>query len=159
VRSVDLFSGFELESQFECRYEHLHFDKGVSEMDGETALKFVRSRHSSEDGGDFARSRRQNAVLDSVKLKILSLSAVKSYDDIFTEFKEMITTDIDPSFIKSITGVLGDPDSYQVRFSSVSDENVLTNTRSLSGQFILIPKEGEGVWANVQKFIYNEIQK
>jgi len=49
------YSGFKLEQQFTCRYEHLHFDKGITHMDGATALKFVRSRHSETDGTDFAR--------------------------------------------------------------------------------------------------------
>src|SRR5690606_22235607 len=40
-------SGNLLEQSFPCRYEHLHFDAGVTPMDGETALKFVRSRHSA----------------------------------------------------------------------------------------------------------------
>lgn len=153
------YSDFDLEKQFECRYEHLHFDQGKVEMDGETALKFVRSRHSSEDGGDFARSRRQRAVLTAVESKLLSLSAVKSYDDIFQEFRNMITTDIDTSFIKSIAKVFEAPNDYEARFSSVSDENVLVNTRSLNGQFILVPKDGEDVFVGVQNFIYDAIQK
>src|SRR5690606_8070895 len=41
---------------FPCRYEHLHFDAGVQSMDGETALRFVRSRHATgAEGSDFAR--------------------------------------------------------------------------------------------------------
>src|SRR5579884_3030834 len=45
---------------FSCRFEHIHFDKGMTHMDGTTALKFVRSRHAlGIEGSDFARSRRQ----------------------------------------------------------------------------------------------------
>jgi len=50
------YSGFNLEKQFTCRYETIYFDTGRSEIDGETALKYVRSRHGD---GDFGRSERQ----------------------------------------------------------------------------------------------------
>ena len=42
-------------------------------MDGKTALKFVRSRHSAGDEGtDFARSARQQQVIEALGNKILS---------------------------------------------------------------------------------------
>src|SRR3990167_7312250 len=46
------------------RYEYLHFDAGSQTMNGETALKYARSRHSTNlnEQGDFARARRQQKV-------------------------------------------------------------------------------------------------
>ena len=57
---------------FPCRYEHLHFDQGTTHMNGETALKYVRSRHSLQDGSDFGRAARQQRFLEAVKDKIIS---------------------------------------------------------------------------------------
>jgi len=43
-----------------CRYKHVHFDKGLTFLIGERALQYVRSRKAwGDEGGDFARSRRQ----------------------------------------------------------------------------------------------------
>jgi LCP family protein required for cell wall assembly len=52
----------------------LHFDQGVQHMDGTTALRFVRSRHSYDngEGSDFARARRQQRVVEAVKSKVVS---------------------------------------------------------------------------------------
>lgn len=61
------YSGFELEKQYKCRYETIIFEKGKTKMDGATALKFARSRHSATYGGDFARSERQMAILFGIK--------------------------------------------------------------------------------------------
>ncbi len=62
---------------FPCRYEHLSFQKGITKMDGETALKFVRSRHAlGPEGTDFARSQRQEKVIRAVKDKIFSTGTV-----------------------------------------------------------------------------------
>lgn len=148
------YSGFDLEKQFECRYEHIHYDEGINHMDGEAVLKFVRSRHSSQHGGDFARSQRQRAVILAMKDKLLSLTALKSFDDLYSEFTKMLRTDIDLTKAKDLYDIFGDPDEYEISFLGLSTENVLVETRSLDGQFILIPKEGEDIWAGVQNYIF-----
>lgn len=63
--------------RFDCRYEHIRFNAGLTSMDGETALKFVRSRQgTSGEGSDFARSRRQQLILQSFRSKVLSLETL-----------------------------------------------------------------------------------
>lgn len=62
---------------FTCRYEHIRFDAGLTHMDGSTALKFVRSRHGTNgEGSDFARSARQQKVIDGVRSKMLSFETL-----------------------------------------------------------------------------------
>jgi len=149
----------ELHHQFTCRYEHIHFDKGKMFMDGETALKFVRSRSSQQHGGDFARMERQQRVILALKEKLLSLSGLKSIDDIFVEFSSLLKTDINLDGLKKLLDFLGDYNNYDINFLSLTSENVLLQTKSLDGQFILIPKEGEGVWRGLQMYILEEIEK
>ena len=86
------------EDSFPCRYEHLHFDKGPIHMGGETALKFVRSRHAlGPEGTDFARSKRQEKIITAVKEKIFSaetlLNPVK-IANIYTAVQDSIDTDV-----------------------------------------------------------------
>lgn len=83
---------------FPCRFEHLYFEKGNVEMDGDTALKFVRSRHAlGVEGTDFARSKRQEKVIRAVKDKVFSadtfLNPVKLIS-LLELFKDSIDTDI-----------------------------------------------------------------
>ncbi len=67
------------EAMFACRFEHLHFNAGETQMDGKTALKFVRSRHGlNSEGSDFARSRRQQLVIEAFREKSLSLSTLSN---------------------------------------------------------------------------------
>lgn len=50
-----------------CRYETVEFKEGWQKMDGETALKFVRSRKSQGDeGNDLARAKRQQLVIKAI---------------------------------------------------------------------------------------------
>lgn len=58
--------------EVKCRYEIISFSQGRQHFDGETALKFVRSRQSEgSEGGDFARSGRQQKVILALKDAII----------------------------------------------------------------------------------------
>lgn len=59
------------------KWTSVTFKKGPEHMDGKRALTFVRSRHGSNgEGSDFARSRRQQLVLDAVRNKLFSLGTL-----------------------------------------------------------------------------------
>ena len=59
--------------EYQCRYEHLHFEAGQQSMDGVMALKYVRSRNAEgEEGTDFARSQRQQRLLLALQKKIFT---------------------------------------------------------------------------------------
>lgn len=83
---------------FICRYERISFDSGLTHMNGETALKFVRSRHGTNgEGSDFARSKRQEKVLEAFRKKILSfetLSSPNKLSELIKTFGKSIDTDI-----------------------------------------------------------------
>lgn len=60
---------------YACRFEALTFQQGWTHMNGETTLKFVRSRHGTNgEGSDFARSARQQKILLALKDKVFSAS-------------------------------------------------------------------------------------
>ena len=146
-------SGEKLEQQFTCRYEQLHFNKGLQTMDSATALKFARSRHSKEDGGDFNRSARQKLVIEAVKKKIISLNFIPKIIPLINSLAGNLTTDID---LNKLEELLSRSDEYQtdkIESFPVTDQNLLMNSKSSIGQFILIPKLGENNWTDIQKFI------
>lgn len=152
-------SGFLLEKQFECRYEHLHFDRGSVHMDGTAALKFVRSRHSDQHGGDFARSERQQTILFAVMDKLISMDAVSKHAELYDQFKSVITTDITKGDVKEFVTKMGDPKDYQIRPINLTTENVFHESTSSNGQYILIPKAGIENWQEIHQFIDTEIKK
>lgn len=147
------YSGFQLEKQFECRYEHLHFEAGSQLMNGETALKFVRSRHSDTHGGDFARAQRQLAVLLALKNKIISIGALDNTPSFIKQFENIIKTDFDVQVAKKLLKDVPGLAEFEVRSIHLTDENVLVESKGPQGQFILIPKEGVGKWEKVRSFI------
>ncbi len=83
---------------FGCRYEHVRFEKGKTKMSGAVALAFVRSRHGTNgEGSDFARSKRQQKVIEAARSKLLSLQTLtnpQKIADIISLLGKSIDTDI-----------------------------------------------------------------
>lgn len=150
-----------------CRYEHLHFDKGIQYMDGETALKFVRSRHAlGQEGSDFARSKRQEKVISAFKDKVFSLGTILNpvkVVSLYEVLKDSIATDIKESeyddFIKlaqkmenaSVESVildLGDPQAERL--------GILTNpipSDEYRGQWVIVPRKGNGDYSEIHAYV------
>jgi polyisoprenyl-teichoic acid--peptidoglycan teichoic acid transferase len=151
------YSDTSLHKQFTCRYEHLKFEKGPQKMDGKTALKFVRSRHSGEHGGDFARSQRQKALLAGVRKKIISMNALTKADQIFGQLKRLVRTDIEGGNVRDFVKKYPNLKDYEIKEIQLTTENVLQNSSGSGGQFILIPKAGVGNWSGVRNYINKEL--
>lgn len=149
-------SGFALEKEFPCRYEHLHFDPGTTHMDGETALKYSRSRHSTSD---FARGERQIQVLVGIKDKLFSLKALDKIPEFFKTLGRAVKTDITQTTISDAAYFLKDLPSYTILRLGLSTANVLQSGTSSSGASILTTKSGENDWTSVQSFVKSELAK
>lgn len=137
--------GLETAEPESARYEHIHFDQGFTHMDGETALKFARSRHAlGDEGTDFARAARQEKILLAFRHKVLStqtLFSASAIDDLKNSLTSSIDTDIgsreQASFFKLFLG-LGSLDNIE----SLSLTEYLQNpkiTKNYGGQWVLIP--------------------
>lgn len=134
---------------FRCRYERISFKAGLTRMDGETALKFVRSRLGTNgEGSDFARSKRQQIVLESLRDKLLSVETLTSptkIGAILKTFGYTIETDITPKeafeFYK-LSKKIDKTDSFVI--DSSGKESLLANPplQDYGGAWVLVPRAG-----------------
>ncbi|HET7099062.1 MAG TPA: LCP family protein [Patescibacteria group bacterium] len=148
------YSGFDLEKQFTCRYERLHFDKGPVSIDGTTALKFVRSRHGDSD---FGRSERQFAILKGVLNKLISAHSLDKTSKTIDTLVKIVRTNLDIKTIRNLIEVFGNTSQYQLSEIHLTTDNVLNTSTSFDKQFILVPKAGNFNFSGIQKFIQSSI--
>jgi len=142
---------------FPCRYEHLHFDAGVVHMDGATALKYVRSRHSLQDGSDFARGQRQQQFVKAIKNKLLNVSILANIFPLMDQLKDHISMDVSSDELKKFIVEAKDVTSYKIISIHMSDTDYLKSTYSDYGGYILIPRTGMDNWKEIQMMIKNGI--
>lgn len=140
-REEDLCDG---DRQFRCRYETLHFDVGIQTMNGERALKYVRSRHAEgAQGSDFARSRRQQDVLVALKQKLSSVFLWLSPDrsvKLVRAFDDATDTDLNLGQIATVGKLLARVQGDGVQKISIEDL-LVTPPLWQYGRYVLIPKE------------------
>jgi len=149
-------SGDKLDQQFTCRYEHLHFDKGFVHMDGATALKYARSRHSLTDGNDFNRSQRQRLVIEAVKNKVISINFFSKIIPVIKTLSSHLTTDISFETMESYLIRAPEFSQYKINSLAITDQNYLKMGVSNDRQSILMPKLGENNYTDIQNFLrYN----
>jgi polyisoprenyl-teichoic acid--peptidoglycan teichoic acid transferase len=143
-------SGFELEKQFPCRYERVRVEPGIVPMDGDTVLKFVRSRHSSSD---FDRGERQMQVLLAIRDKLFSLKALDNIPEFYTTLSKAVKTDVTLDIVKQVGPKLTGLPQYSVNKIGLSTANVLSATKTSTGASALIPKAGEGNYQQIHNYV------
>jgi anionic cell wall polymer biosynthesis LytR-Cps2A-Psr (LCP) family protein len=159
---------------FPCRYKHIHFDKGLTHMDGETALEFVRSRHASQEveASDFARSKRQEKVIAAFKNKVLSAQTLINPGKIISLYNILsgsIDTDIKQGDFDDFIRLAEKMKSAKIQ-SVVIDTGDETTQRPgllinppISSDYnyawTLIPRAGNGNFSEIQNYVSCEITK
>ena len=166
--SAEIATGSATEADsFPCRYEHLHFDKGLRHMDGQTALKYVRSRHSlGIEGSDFSRSKRQEKIISAFKDKIFSadtfLNPVKVVG-LVNVLKDSIDMDLKDNELddfvrlaqkmkgaKLVSAIVDTGDESQDRLGLLMHPEV---SEIFKNQWVLIPRTGAGDYKEVQTYV------
>ena len=69
----------------------LRIPQWLQRLDGATALKYARSRHSTSD---FDRAKRQQLIIQSLIAKATSSQTLLSLKPLYEQYKEMVTTNI-----------------------------------------------------------------
>jgi LCP family protein required for cell wall assembly len=150
--------------ELKCRYESVYFEHGLKTMDGEAALKFIRSRNAEGDEGtDFAREARQQKIISAVKDKVLSpevLLSPQKLSKLKSAILKHVEEDITPDSIAVIARVFFNARN-NIKTDVLPEEFLVSPPKSpkYDNLYVLIPKnnnmslnKGQG-WEDIQKWI------
>src|SRR3989344_2665715 len=166
--SEQVASGAAIENEaFACRYKHIHFDKGVKHMNGKQALEFVRSRHGLRgEGSDFARSQRQQNVINAIKNRSLSLGVLLNPIKVLGALniiKENIDMNAKASEVDDFINLAKKMQNAQIKSSVIDigsdaeERNGLLIHPPISEEqkykWVLIPRVGDGNFSEIQTYI------
>jgi len=90
---VDAVGDVEVSNPFAFTYEETHFPKGTQQLDGSSALKYIRMRYD-DPKGDYGRQARQRQVLTGILRKGRSFQGISRYQEILTSLGGTINMDI-----------------------------------------------------------------
>jgi LCP family protein required for cell wall assembly len=143
-RENDLCGG---DPQYKCRYEHLSFSKGWQHMNGDLALKFVRSRNAQGDeGSDFARNKRQQKVLMAIYEKTLSKIKklnIKELEKMYSLIDKIVKRDISNKEAAYIGKRMFFSKNIKINRSALSEDFfTVPESTPYQGKYVLTPKSG-----------------
>lgn len=145
-------------------YETVKFDAGWQHMDGDTALRFSRSRYSTdpEEGSDFARSKRQQQILVALASKMkqketsLNVDRIKQLRQIFDDYTDTDLGDDEMLALGRIGIGINLQGIGQIALDegTKEDPGLLTNPPTAKyGQWVLEPRAGD--WGQIHEYITN----
>lgn len=142
-------------------YETFKLDKGWQQLDGATALKYVRERHDDPEG-DFGRAKRQQQVIQAVKNKVFSAQTFLNaftLNDLLSILGESVRTNIAPDEIESFIALSKQMDTQNITNVVVDawkPDSLLRVSHVQVGptrMFILVPRVGN--WSEIQDLAAN----
>lgn len=130
-------------------YQTFDIKQGLQNLDGETALKYARTRH--DEDGDFGRAYRQQQILEASRSKAFSLGTILNIpkvNSILDTLGEHLRTDIQLDELNTFVDLLKKIDTHttvnKVLDAGKTDSVMAVSHVFLGGvrAFILIPRTG-----------------
>lgn len=138
----------------------LDVQPGMQHFDGQRALFFTRSRHTSARG-DFDRAERQRVFIEALSQKVASAKTYTNpvkVSQLMDNFGDHVTADIsldDAMRLLSIGRKIGN------KFESVDladPAKPLVTTSMISGQSVVMPSAGEEDYSEIQAVVRNKLR-
>jgi len=121
--------------------ELFQISAGPHHLDGATALKYARTRHTI--GSDFDRAQRQQQVIMAVRDKVTSLDMlpqlIPQLPGMYNEFQDSVQTSLSLNDVVCLTQISQGVERANIR-SATLDEDYTTNWTTPDGAQVLIPE-------------------
>lgn len=120
-------------------YDPFYIEAGQHHLDGETALKYARTRHADND---FYRAERQQAVLFAIRDRVLSLNLlpqlIQRAPALYSTLSDSIQTNFTLDQMIELAGMVQDIERDNIR-SGVIDSDYTVGYVTPEGAQVLIP--------------------
>ncbi|MBN1585270.1 LCP family protein [Candidatus Uhrbacteria bacterium] len=129
-------------------YQAVSFRKGTQLMDGETALKYSRSRHGNNgEGSDFSRAKRQQKVLLALKDQLLTLKFLRNpatVSSLLSDVRDNFRTNLQLGEILRLAKIGRAVDPGQIVHKVIGDgpDSPLMSA-SVNGAYVLVPRNSD----------------
>ena len=141
-------------------YQPFVLKAGWRYLNGQTALKYIRTRYTSPNG-DFDRMARQQQIIRLLKQKVLTLNPLwnfPTYLKIFNTLKSHIQTDLGLIEMKSLYQTAQELDIDQITHLVIDKKrtNLLIGSQVILSQqlaSVIYPKAGQENYTEIKEYI------
>ncbi len=141
----------------------VQFNKGMQHMDGATAIQYARAREPLSVCGmgnsenlaeltDFARSARQQLIIKAALAKLKSISTWPSLYSALSALEKTVYTNLSLADLAAFALKMDLNNAHHV---GLSNQNVLMDSTSSDGQYILVPQNNN--WQLIKDYIKQQL--
>jgi LCP family protein required for cell wall assembly len=121
-------------------YTTFHLDAGFQHLDGETALKYARTRQGGGDG-DFTRMKRQQQVILAIRDRVLSLpnlpQLIPQLPQLYRDMGDSLETDIPTDMLFTLARWGQQMHGDSIRMETI-DRRMTYDMRTADGRAVLV---------------------
>jgi len=118
----------------------LYIPSGLQHMNGSQALRYARSRHTSDD---FDRGARQQRLLMAMREQVDPVDLIPRLDELTSALKKAVRTDIPPSEIPKMLGLASSVDTRNIRSYVFAPPLYGTQVLNSPRGYIILPDVGK----------------
>lgn len=107
----------------DLRLTRVYFPTGLQKMDGETALRYVRTRHADSD---LARSQRQQEVLLAIQERAVVRDLITNAPELIEDAADTVRTDLDINQMLALANLGRQTDPAEIARVDLWKEGVLS---------------------------------
>ncbi len=143
------------------KWTSVTFAKGIEHMNGKRALTYTRSRHAGGgEGSDFARSRRQQRVIQAVRERLLSIGTLanpRRLMDLWTAVSKHVQTDMSVWDLLKLAQDAGTDSNLTLTNQVLTDDpNGELVDGTVEGAFMLFPRRSD--WSEIRAILANPFE-
>lgn len=116
-------------------YMSIYIPAGVQTMDGETALRYARTRHGSSD---FDRMRRQQQIMMAIRDKALSLNLLPRLPELIRTLGYTVETNLTPVEVLALAPLAAGIDRENIKMAAI-DQTMTVRVILDNGADVLFP--------------------
>ena len=134
----------------------VRFRKGVEHMNGERAIQYARAREAIDnisEGSDFARSRRQRAIIEAFKTRLFQPDGLVHLPQLLAVAATHVDTNYSLPSVAQLTQLAMDWKNVKFFQAALTNSNYLVEATGPEGAYILVPDAPGQSWAPIQAVI------
>lgn len=147
IRAIDVVGGITVDVPYDIYdplypdmnygYDPLYIPAGTHHFDGQTALKYARTRHQDSD---FFRAQRQQQVLMAMRSQIMNLGMEQMLQQLpvlYQQFRDSVRTDLSLQELLQLANFARSIETEEIN-RAVLDHNYVVGYRTEAGASVLV---------------------
>lgn len=117
---------------------NLYLDAGPTQMDGELALRYVRSRYGPGNN-DFVRADRQQQVITAIRNRVATTNLIVALPGLLEAVRSTVATDIPEERIPGLAEAIQRTDLGSLERAVLQPPDYVTPATGAGGAYVLVP--------------------